>query len=76
MREGRVVGGFGAKVYLSVIGIAVEFQVEVAENLSRGRNAEGTFHGTVRNGKGQRGRGLGQGGRTPAGRVGGGEGSR
>ena len=34
VRERRVEGGFGAEVYLSAIGIAVEVQVEMAENLS------------------------------------------
>ena len=34
MREGRVVGGFGAEVYRSVIGIAVEVEVVMGENLS------------------------------------------
>ena len=38
MGEGLVVGGFGAEVYLSVIGIAVEVQIEVAENLTKREN--------------------------------------
>ena len=34
MGEGGVVGGFGAEAYLNVISISVEFQGEMAENLS------------------------------------------
>lgn len=40
MGEGRIEGGFGAKVDLGVIGVTVEVQVEVAEYLTKGEDVD------------------------------------
>ena len=44
--EGWVVGGVGAEVDLGVVGIAVEVQVEVAEDLTKGENVDDEKEGT------------------------------
>ena len=36
MGEGRILGGFGGDVYLGVIGVAVEVQGELAEDVTKG----------------------------------------
>ena len=42
--KGWVMEGFGAEVYLSVIRIAVEVQVEVAEYLTEGEEHREAFY--------------------------------
>ena len=57
MGEGWVLGGFGAEVDLGVVGITVEVEVEVAEDLTKGEDVHeeeewaenGTLGDTVRN---------------------------
>ena len=57
MGEGWVLGGFGAEVDLGVVGITVEVEVEVAEDLTKGEDVDeeeewaenGTLGDTVRN---------------------------
>ena len=45
MGEGRIVGGFGAEVYLGVIAVTVEVQIEVAEYLTKGEDVDGEEEG-------------------------------
>ena len=36
MVEGRILGGFGADIDLGVVGITVEVQVELADDVTKG----------------------------------------